>query len=808
MSKTSPMSGAHNWQAVSVENAKLLSMWATRLMMVVVLQQKGFEREPYCFSITTYTPTRHHLSPGSPRSLAYPLPRNICAAAKVEVTGDFKLVDQPVALVLATLGLPYSTLVKVRRRCSPGDAGARTGVFKAADGKGVGGGSGGGSGDGSETCSLAPGDEESSWAGGIGGGPAGRARSKRVGGGRGPFALRRRTYQLLENDDGEERAVRTPVAVGPRIEMATLRAEGATGTAREGGGKPATARAGGAQSLATVEVEDLYDVSPDARVRAGDVLVLSAARDSLVYASGSVFGGARDGLRVLGVSTLGVGVGPPPPPRRGRVFFELVLSRSSRFLGRTARLDNGFFAARYGCSVVAFRLKGCAGGGVDLVGSGAGSSGCGGGGDGGAGGEPSAGGDGCEDSEESNGSLLKTVDAAGSPNPSVVAAAATATVGAVAEDRAGEVFSLSGDGSLGAVGTGASPRYSPAPTPSLSSFAGNDGNGSSPTMVPVSLPGEPVLEPKQQQFHWRRRRGEAFEAGDVVMVLATEQFAERNSSAAKEFLRKELVGRLPEPTGWSHVVPLAIFALMLLWVLLEGVEMVSGNGGRYSRFLTHNVRVLRFLKRFGVVGALRQPPASCAVARPPPHITILELDRDNLPSHAGSAPRYRVQGCCQRFYHTSLPTCLPTVCAVQIRAVFAACGVLLVGGWVDAKQAAGHVNWGLLLLIGSALGFSKAMANSGLADMAGRVVRESGMSESASLYALFGLTMVSSRSNIGRFVVLCTRRWRKMWPVSSGPRRRLVSFLVLSVFRFVKLHTDCCCVAREGSFVLSSKYVQ
>lgn len=61
---------------------------------------------------------------------------------------------------------------------------------------------------------------------------------------------------------------------------------------------------------------------------------------------------------------------------------------------------------------------------------------------------------------------------------------------------------------------------------------------------------------------------------------------------------------------------------------------------------------------------------------------------------------------------------------------------------MDAKHAVGHVNWGLLVLIGSALGFSKSMANSGLADYAGRAVRESGMSESASLYALFGLTMV------------------------------------------------------------------
>lgn len=94
--------------------------------------------------------------------------------------------------------------------------------------------------------------------------------------------------------------------------------------------------------------------------------------------------------------------------------------------------------------------------------------------------------------------------------------------------------------------------------------------------------------------------------------------------------------------------------------------------------------------------------------------------------------------------YTQKQSCL--VYTPQIRAVFAACGVLLLGGWVDAKQAVGHVNWGLLLLIGSALGFSKAVANSGLADFAGRAVRESGMSLSASLYALFGLTMVRNKT--------------------------------------------------------------
>lgn len=64
-------------------------------------------------------------------------------------------------------------------------------------------------------------------------------------------------------------------------------------------------------------------------------------------------------------------------------------------------------------------------------------------------------------------------------------------------------------------------------------------------------------------------------------------------------------------------------------------------------------------------------------------------------------------------------------------------------GWVDAPRAVGCVNWRLLVLMGSALGFSKAIAKSGLADQAGEAIRESGMSPSASLFVLCGFTMVS-----------------------------------------------------------------
>lgn len=87
-------------------------------------------------------------------------------------------------------------------------------------------------------------------------------------------------------------------------------------------------------------------------------------------------------------------------------------------------------------------------------------------------------------------------------------------------------------------------------------------------------------------------------------------------------------------------------------------------------------------------------------------------------------------------------------------------GVLIVGGWVDARKAVGHVDWALLLLVGSALGLSKAICNSGLAGYAGDAIRTSGMSASASLYVLYGFTMVRkckvifvSRSLLANFVI-------------------------------------------------------
>ncbi|CAN0490683.1 unnamed protein product, partial [Hapterophycus canaliculatus] len=53
--------------------------------------------------------------------------------------------------------------------------------------------------------------------------------------------------------------------------------------------------------------------------------------------------------------------------------------------------------------------------------------------------------------------------------------------------------------------------------------------------------------------------------------------------------------------------------------------------------------------------------------------------------------------------------------ADMVQAAFLAGGIMVLGGWVNAKEAVGHINWRLLLLIGSALGLSKGVVNSGLA---------------------------------------------------------------------------------------------
>lgn len=454
------------------------------------------------------------------------------------MTGSFELVGQPFALLLAGLGLPIDTLVKVRRRSQhDGPSGkslplGRTGVDSCDT-------------DSSRTHGAGNDDEESNRIGWVGrdastasAGADSRTR------GVGPFALRRRSpYFRLETGSSGDRSTTSSGVAAPCVEMAKIKTNGVGGKT----GDDAASTAGGGAPEEKInndnnssgkdadKFEDIYGVSAHATIRSGDVLMLSCARDPMVRFQGSLVSQRRKGLKVMGVSTLTL-------PRHGTVFFELVISRRSRFLGRTASLDNAFFEEYYGCSVLAVRLNaGTESGDDGIVDAGSGGNRFG---------------DDDDDDDES------AVASGASPTYAALkgerkSGGSTTAVGGIDE----AVLADTED----AATVADSPLLSAAPTPVPSSPVG----GEPQAMGEGALPPVPAFGSRRR----RRRQGEGFAAGDTVLVLAMEGFLEKASSA-REFLCKKRRGRLPEPTGWFHFFPLIIFAAMLAWVLFVGVDMV------------------------------------------------------------------------------------------------------------------------------------------------------------------------------------------------------------------------------------------
>ncbi|CAN0500406.1 unnamed protein product, partial [Discosporangium mesarthrocarpum] len=67
----------------------------------------------------------------------------------------------------------------------------------------------------------------------------------------------------------------------------------------------------------------------------------------------------------------------------------------------------------------------------------------------------------------------------------------------------------------------------------------------------------------------------SFRAGDVVLVLAKEEFLERWSpSHAQDFFLVTNVGSVPKPVRYWDYLPLLVFMAMLAWVTTTGVDMV------------------------------------------------------------------------------------------------------------------------------------------------------------------------------------------------------------------------------------------
>lgn len=435
----------------------------------------------------------------------------------MEVTEDFDLLGRPFALTLAVLGLPGQALLKVRRPVV--NRGMSTPITRTSDTFDVS--------DSPET--IIEGSDGLTWVRRLGEKALATVTvMSRVSAllprrvlGEDPLGWRRRAwYHGFEEDGVENVTGKGSNDTVPCVEMAAVQVD--EGTSATTGVRHRTASLNEATSTQVVgggmmqyeegdgkdadAIEEMYEIPPGATVRAGDVLVIGCDEEAMVRLHGSVASGGKAGLKVLGVSA-------PELPRYGKVFSKLVLSRSSKFMGRVARNDSAYFAASFECSVVSFRLKG---GGVDLIGCSA---------------------RGCPGYRSFyNRNSDRSLPSSGESDTA-------------AEGFQGDCKAFFDD----EVDT---------PTPLLSDSRAREAD---------------IMRVESQRgksFDDRRRRGEEFEPGDTVLVLASEDFLDRASATRDDFLSSEEVGRLPEPMGWFHFFPLMAFVSMLAWNLATGVGMV------------------------------------------------------------------------------------------------------------------------------------------------------------------------------------------------------------------------------------------
>jgi len=77
-----------------------------------------------------------------------------------------------------------------------------------------------------------------------------------------------------------------------------------------------------------------------------------------------------------------------------------------------------------------------------------------------------------------------------------------------------------------------------------------------------------------------------------------------------------------------------------------------------------------------------------------------------------------------------------------LQASMSAAAFFVIVGWVDSKKAADYVDWRLLLLIGSALGVSLSITNSGLAQSVANTIENSNMGPNGALWLIYTFTMI------------------------------------------------------------------
>lgn len=300
--------------------------------------------------------------------------------------------------------------------------------------------------------------------------------------------------------------------------------------------------------------KDIYPVSAAETIQVGDILFLSCAQTTMIDFQSIAVTQKLKGLKFLDVSALDL-------PGQGTEFFEVVLSDHNHFVGRSPGRDNSEFASYYGCSVVAVRRRGSpdarAMGGPPIVRSGSH-----------LGAGASTSGRAMDSSEagrieEGNGAVVVSV---------TPALASTSAAGGMPTTPATPAALKRSSRSVGATpfANGTTPVANGTTSPSLSAIAmsrrlRSPGLRKDRARSGTADEGGIGTEDTQRPF----------KAGDVILVLAQEEFMEK-FSGSKDFFLLTKVGSMPEPVRPYDYLPLVAFLGMLIVVLLD-VEMVSGS---------------------------------------------------------------------------------------------------------------------------------------------------------------------------------------------------------------------------------------
>ncbi|CAM9900128.1 unnamed protein product, partial [Sphacelaria rigidula] len=513
---------------------------------------------------------------------------------EVQVTNDFPYIGEPSGLVLSRFGLPQDTLIKIRRKISSGVLRQMNAML-----------------DESSSLSQRSGSTKVSASGRI---EANQKTLKTES----LYSYRMRAESLW----GEESQRSARVSASQCGEQGSLNrsaqrkrwaSDADANCLREDEVPPmagATSReTKNNNTPLTGTYTDIYPVSAAEAIQAGDVLFLSCAQATMIDFQVTTVSRKLRGLNFLDVSALDL-------PGHGTEFFEVVLSDHNHFVGRYPGRDNSEFASYYGCSVVAVRRRGEAEVTSALPANSQSAS---------------------LVSSQRPSRRVQVLDA-----PEIHLEEGAERVEPAFHSNTDSPSPEQCDDKHRTPRTAASPVHQNANSGPLPT-------GGTPTAAPPAVVrGNRLRSSAAEEASGVEVAERKFKAGDVILVLAQEEFMEKFAST-KDFFLLTKVGSVPKPVRPFDYLPLLAFLAMLVVVLLD-VEMVQ--------------------------------------------------------------------------------------------AAFSAGAILIFGGWIDAKQTVGYVDWALLLLIGSALGLSKGIENSGLADYVGSAIQNSGVSAEGSVFIIYAFTVV------------------------------------------------------------------